>query len=402
MRRTLMLTMLVVTITLTLTGCWNRRELNDLAIALAIGIDKAGDQYMVSVQVVDPGEVASNNRTSTRTPVTLYQAKGQTIFEAIRKMTTVSPRTIYSAHLRMLIIGEDLAKEGIGDALEYMSRYYEHRTDFYIAIARETSAASTLKILTHLESIPANQLFSSLQTSQKEWAPTASITLDQLIMDLVDKGKEAVVTGLRLRGDQEIGQSRSNVEQISSPAQLQYSGLAVFREDKLVGWLNDIESRGYSYIHDDIYNTVGVINCPEGGKMTLEVIRSKTTTKAKMINGKPEIRLGIRTELSIGEVLCNIDLTQKSSIYELEHQGEARVRGFVERTIKEAQENYKVDIFGFGDVVHRAYPAYWKQVEDEWDSIFETIPVEVDVVFNIRQTGTVNNSFMQEFKQKKE
>lgn len=397
MLQRLLVPLMLISLAMMLTGCWNRRELNDLAIAVAIGIDKAENhQYQVSVQVVDPGEVAANNKTMTRTPVTLYQAKGQTIFEAIRKMTTVSPRTIYSAHLRMLIIGEELAKEGIGDALEYMSRYYEHRTDFYIAIARETTAASTLKIMTHLEAIPANQMFSSLQTSQKEWAPTASITLDQLIMDIVSKGKEPVVTGLRLRGNREVGKSRKNVEEIASPAQLQYSGLAVFRKDKLIGWLNQAQSRAYSFIHNDIHNTVGVINCPEGGKMTLEVIRSKTTPKAKLVNGKPEMHLGIRTEVSIGEVLCKIDLTQKSSIYELERQGEEMVSASVERTIKEVQKKYKVDIFGFGEFVHRAYPVYWKQVEKEWDTVFQTMPVKSEVVLKIRQTGTVNNSFMQE------
>jgi spore germination protein KC len=36
------------------TGCWSRHELNDLAIAVGIGIDKTGDQYQVSAQVVYP------------------------------------------------------------------------------------------------------------------------------------------------------------------------------------------------------------------------------------------------------------------------------------------------------------------------------------------------------------
>lgn len=42
-----------------LTGCWSRRELNEIAIALAMGVDKSGDQFKVSAQIVNPGEVAS-------------------------------------------------------------------------------------------------------------------------------------------------------------------------------------------------------------------------------------------------------------------------------------------------------------------------------------------------------
>lgn len=40
--------------TMILTGCWNRRELNELAVVLAVGIDSADGQYEVSVQVAEP------------------------------------------------------------------------------------------------------------------------------------------------------------------------------------------------------------------------------------------------------------------------------------------------------------------------------------------------------------
>ncbi|WMT41390.1 hypothetical protein RE628_02140 [Paenibacillus sp. D2_2] len=42
-----------------LTGCWNRRELNELAIAVGLGLDKDGDKYQVSIQVVNPSEVSN-------------------------------------------------------------------------------------------------------------------------------------------------------------------------------------------------------------------------------------------------------------------------------------------------------------------------------------------------------
>lgn len=95
-KRRLIIIMLLMTIVL--TGCWNRRELNELAIAVGFGVDKDGEQYRFSVQVVDPGEVAANKGgTSGRTPVTMYHMSAPTIFEALRKMTTVSPRKIQFA-----------------------------------------------------------------------------------------------------------------------------------------------------------------------------------------------------------------------------------------------------------------------------------------------------------------
>lgn len=142
---------------LLITGCWNRRELNDLALVVAMSIDKSGDQYMVTLQVVDAGEVSSKIGTSGRTPVITYSEKGKHVFEAIRKMTTETPRKLYFSHLQMLVISEDIAKEGISKSLEFLSRDHEVRKDFFVVIAKEEQAKSILENITSLEKIPAQK-----------------------------------------------------------------------------------------------------------------------------------------------------------------------------------------------------------------------------------------------------
>lgn len=42
------------------TGCWNRNELNELSIVLALGVDKVGDEYEISAQYIDPNSAARN------------------------------------------------------------------------------------------------------------------------------------------------------------------------------------------------------------------------------------------------------------------------------------------------------------------------------------------------------
>lgn len=398
-RKFIMLGMLILVLAVN-TGCWNRRELNELAIEVAMGIDKSGGQYRITTQVVDPGEVAARKGGTGRTPVTVYQATSGTLFEARRKMTTMSPRKIYLAHLRMVVIGEELAREGISEFLDFLTRDHEQRPDFFIVVAKGTSAENVLKILTPLEKIPANKLFYSLQTSEKAWAPTSSVTLDVLISDLVSTGKHPVLTGLEIKGDQEAGESKKNIEEIAAPAQLQYSGLGVFKKDKLVGWLNEAESKGYNYIMDNVKNTVGVIRCPKGGKAGLEVIRSKAVMKGKVKNGKPEADVEIRLEVNVGEVDCkDLDLTQTNTIYEMEARSEQRVKEITEKAIKKAQKKYKADIFGFGEAVHRANPKFWKRIEKNWDQEFVDLPVNVKVDVKIRRTGTVSQSFLKELKE---
>ncbi|WP_338015879.1 Ger(x)C family spore germination protein [Paenibacillus mesophilus] len=341
MVRNLLLLFLSAVLLATATGCWNRRELNTLAIAVGLGIDRAGDNYKVSVQVVNPGQAASRKGESLRSPVVLYRATGASIIEAMRKMTKESPRNIYSSHVRVVVLGESLAREGIGEVLDFMSRDHEFRTDFYIVVARDDEAANLLSIMTSLEKIPSIELFDSLETSQRTWAPSVKVTLDKLISSLTTAGKHAVLTGVRATGDVEAGKTEKNITSLIQKSRLKSAGLAVFNGDKLIGWLDDTESKAYNFLTDNVENTIGYANCPEGGRFSVEVIRSKTIVKGKLAGGAPAIDVNIRTEANVGEVACRIDLTKANSIETLETIGEKTVKEFSKRRSKGCKTNIK-------------------------------------------------------------
>ena len=68
-----------------LTGCWNYRELNDLAIATGIAIDESEDGYEVSVLIAN----AKKAQVSTKegeSQTSGYSEKGKTITEALRNI----------------------------------------------------------------------------------------------------------------------------------------------------------------------------------------------------------------------------------------------------------------------------------------------------------------------------
>ncbi|WP_339245763.1 Ger(x)C family spore germination protein [Paenibacillus sp. FSL R10-2796] len=397
-RRSLLICVLIL-MQIFVTGCWSRRELNDLAIAVGIGIDKIGDQYQVSAQVVLPSQIAGSKGGSPQAPVNLYKATGNTVYEALRKITTVSPRKIYISHLRILVLGEDLAKEGINDVLDFMSRDTDTRNDYFIVVAKDAKAEDALKILTSLEKIPAVRLFSSLESSEKNWAPTSTVTLGTLITELVSKGKNPVLTGVVIEGSVDVGETPNNVETVDSPTELKYSGLAVFKEDKLIGWLNPEESKVYNYLTNKVESTVFYIQCPEGKKVSLDVFEARSKMKGSIHNEKPEISIEQHIESDIGEVQCrNLELTDTKTITELEQIANKKVQNLFKTTIKKVQNEYKSDIFGFGEIIHRSNPQAWKKLRNNWDETFVNLPISVKMDIKIRLLGKVTNSFLEETK----
>ena len=391
------LIIILISIIILLTGCWNRRELNELAIVMGVGIDKWDDQYIVTAQVVNPGEIASNGAKGGKTPVVVYQESGETIFQAVRKITTIAPRKLYFSHLRMLVLGEELAKEGIGEALDFLSRNPELRSDFYIAISKDSEAQDVLKVLTQLEDIPANQLFASLETLEKEWAPTMTIRLVQLLSVLGSDGMNPTLTGVQVIGDVQTGESKKDVEQTDAPTKLKYQGVAIFKKDKLIGWLNEKQSKAVHYVEGKVKSTIGVISCPKGGKVAIEVVRTNADLKTKVKNGEPTGFVNVQIEANVADVECRgLDLTKPKTIYELEKTSDEDIKDIIQSSIEISQEKYQSDIFGFGEALHRSDPDYWKKNKKEWNQKYSVMPVTIKVNMKIRQTGTIGNSPLNE------
>src|SRR5699024_7978709 len=150
-----------------LMGCWDKNELNKLAIATGLAVDKTDDGYQLSVQIVNPGEVSPQANASGTTPITVRSEQGETMYETIRRLSLTNSRRIYTSHLRLLVISEEAAKEGITEILDYLSRDKDFRADFFIVIAKQSKAKDILKIQTITETISANALYTLLETSGK-------------------------------------------------------------------------------------------------------------------------------------------------------------------------------------------------------------------------------------------
>ncbi|WP_063870771.1 Ger(x)C family spore germination protein [Paenibacillus sp. Root444D2] len=378
-----------------ISGCWNRRELNDLAVSVAIGVDKSGKQIMLSNQILNTGAISGKEGgSSSLAPVTLFREKGDGFQEAARRMTTRSTRKIYVGQLQILIFGEKFAKEGVGRALDHISRDHEYRKDFYVVIARGVEAQDILKVLTPLEKTPATKMNASLEVSSKAWGATADVKIDEFTSNIISKGKEAVLSGITLMGDPQTGNDRGNVEKIFSPARLKYMGIAVFKKDKLLGWLNEEESMGYNYTQGKVKSTAVLLTCPnEESHMSVEVLRTKNDTKVIMKNGKPSIKLKIKAEGVVTDVQCPIDLTKPSSILQIEQLTQNKIKASILSVIKTVQTQYKSDIFGFGEEVERSYPKYWEGAKNNWEDIMSTMKVDVQIEMKIKQMFKTSKSF---------
>lgn len=380
---------------LMLTGCWSRRELNELLIVLGVGVDWEDGEYLISFQVVNPSEISAQRKGGERPPSTLFQGRGKTIFEAARSLTAEAPRKVYMGHLQLYVISETLARRGLKDFIDNSFRDNELRMDFNIVVARGTKAENILKLYTPLEKLSSHSMQQSLQTSQKNWAPTVAITLDEVLNKLSEPGFELALTGIKIIGEPQMGESKENVESFLPPSRFRYTGIAAFKEDKLIGWLDQQQSKGYTDITDNLDSTSIDVACGAHKYIGIEVTSSDTKLKTKIQNSLPEIDVQVRAEANIVDRPCNdVDLTDPATIKHLQEEAEKIVQSNIEATVDRAKQ-IKSDIVGFGSQLGKDHPGYWEQVKDDWnDETFPKAKVRYDIQVLIRQTGTIGNSTM--------
>ncbi|WP_337983502.1 Ger(x)C family spore germination protein [Lysinibacillus sp. C5.1] len=395
MKKTILMISLILLISI-LSGCWSKRELNDLALVAALGIDFIDDEYAISVQVIDPSQISSKQTASRQATVVTYHAKGKTVFEAIRKILALSPRKLYFAHVQLVVLGEDLAVDGIRDSIDFLARDQEIRNDFTIIVSQQATAKDILNVLTPIEKIPAKKMLNSLTVTQDAWGSTLEVDVEDLVTKLGVGNQYFVLSAIEIQGDKSLGIDQTNVERIETPVKLKFTGLAIFKEDKLIGYLDEYDSKSFNYLNDNIKSTIEIIACPSDGVLTTEITQSKTTTKGAMKNGSPTINVSIDIVQNVAEVKCDINLTELTTIDWINRQTELSIKKNIDESLHVLQEKYNADVLGFGEAIHRADPKEWKKIKKDWHTIYPNIEVNVKVNVNTQGSGTMQNSKLKE------
>lgn len=397
--RDLKVILVLSTVSVLLTGCWSSRELSELGITFGMGIDKAGDFYKVSLQVVEPSQVASSSQGQggDRVPVTLYVMEGKSVSEVLHKVTTVMSRRIYLGHLRMLIVGEKLARDDIASVMGYFGRERELRTDFYIAIARNAEASDVLSMLTSLEKIPTVEMFFSLETSEQFWSATQGVFLDKLINQLTNEGEALALTGIEIIGDPAKGMKEEMLKRTIPETLFQFTGFGIFHHGQLKSWLSADESKGYNYITGNVRKSSLSMQY-DCGHVDIEVKNARESIKGKVVDGIPHIYLMLRVEGNINSVTCAIDLSNPEVIKEIELAAEKNMIQLLQRTVAK-QKKIKLDFLTFGATLHRQDPKGWKMLKKRDYAYLDDLVVDYKVDYKIRRIGARIKTYNGEIKE---
>jgi len=383
--------------TVLISGCWGKKELTDIAFIIAVGLDKAEDgDYIASFQIVNPGNVAGSAQSGGQgLPVAVYKTKGKDLVSLAKLGSKRVSRRLYFAHTNLVVIGEELAKEGMLDLFDALERDKEFRITTSIVIARNGTAEDLLKILTPIDKIPANKIIKTILFTEKTIGENIDVNVNDVITGFVSPGREPVINGFSIYGDKNIGGTMTNLSSTEPSAYLGANGLGYIKNGKLVDWVTGDNAKTVGFIQNKTRSTS--VQIPWKGKenaIVYSIQNQHTDSKPSLQNGKPSITVNIQSEGIIAQADLPIDLTDPLVLNKLNQQLETAIEEKVLQGIKRAQKD-RYDVFGFGEMFYRKYPRMWNDMKKNWnDAGFKNLQIKVKAKVYIRRSELRNKPFL--------
>ncbi|MFF2908407.1 Ger(x)C family spore germination protein [Paenibacillus sp. NPDC057934] len=377
MRRlsSILLSLIVLSLT---SGCWDNNELDEYGYVQAIAIDQSEDKRIeITTHFYNPSsKMAAGDTASAASKGTNIRTSGETFFEAIREIPAKFGRKAKWDHMRVILIGEQLARSlSIREVLDFFSRDHEPRGTILPLIA-EQSAARFLNIKPFIENTIGQQYKKMETTSAHYSAKTSDIPLYDLAMQLSSPSKTSAIPYLH----------RSSLDN-----EAKISGVALIQDGKMVGLLGEPETETFMMLTGSYRYGVLEFSCMNHAsnqpykKETLEVLTFSSKLTPTVKDDNVFVDVDVAFEGTIGELRCSHLKTTKD-MSRFEQTIKEQVEKQLEHTLTTFKTN-KVDALGIGNQIYRRNPKLWNRLEPTWDQKLARIQFKTNVNVKVLSTG---------------
>ncbi|XEC95107.1 Ger(x)C family spore germination protein [Paenibacillus tarimensis] len=360
------------------SGCWDRREIVDVALVMLTAVDKGNEPgtYRVHAHIADPIQLGGAEQPTAagtaEEPVAHIETEGRNIDELKFKAERMLPRDIETSHRRVIVIGDPLAREGIEDILDQISRSPKNRLSTLLIVAENTEARALIEQEISIETF-GMEFFRELVLRKAH----VTASLKDFFINSTTPGQQPVAVSF----------AKTKANKVS------VSGVAIFKDNKLKGYIKGTEVTA-------LVSTLGgrptgsvTFDAPQGkGDLSAYIYKLKVSPKVEMSQGEPVFTFNVRAYGRIMDNRTSLDLSNPEIIRKLEQSFTAEIERNYRTMFNRLQKKLRVDSIGLGSMIYRKYPKYWKSIEKDWPDLYPNQKVNWNVRGKITSVGAVGPS----------
>ncbi|MCI1965578.1 MAG: Ger(x)C family spore germination protein [Oscillospiraceae bacterium] len=363
----------VILILFTFSGCWNYHELETYSIVSGIAIDKGlnGYKYHITFECIK----MSGGGAGAEIEPLLLEEDGNTFFDTVRSTLRESDKKLYFNHCKIAILSPEIAKAGIKSLIDWVQRDSEPRLTMDLLVSREETAGDILRVKPQSGQILSYQIAGTLDEVTGYYGSSTGVQLYEASDILNTEGISLVLPAIEKKKE-------------ASGETVQFSGGAIFKGDRQIGWLASNSNKYYDMVRDKVKGGLLMTGPTPGSTQICLEIRKSETNVTPVVSGQTvSAQIQVQMKVSYAEQDSEKDELTQTGIDKVEEYAEKTVEYGIESVVKEVQQNDNSDIFGFGSHIYQNNRKEWERLSPKWHEIFKTMKVNVEAEVEIENTG---------------
>lgn len=358
--RNFFILVVIILLMMAFSSSYSALNLDNLAYVLAIGIDTSTtNKLKVSFQF-SKASSPSESGTTEKTPTFVNTVEASSISNAINLMNGYMGKELNMSHCKVIIFSENFAKQGISKEIYTLINDTQVRPSANIIIAKCDSNYYIEETQPQLENLIA-KYYEILTDSVKHTGYVPNATIGDFFNSLVCDTCEpyAILGGISNESSQNpttIDSQKdytikANESSISGETASENIGVAVFKDDKLVGELNALETISFLSIRNQIDNFLISIPDPDNSNLYIDIYvtpTKSTSIKIDTSNGSPYVKIKAKFTGRIYSMETNSNYLDANRLNDISKYCDSYLESVFSNYLYKTSKEFKSDINGFG------------------------------------------------------
>ena len=399
-----LIVILILLFLVAFSSSYNSNYIIKLAYVVAVGIDKSDkNTYSFSFQFTNATS-PSESGNAEKSPSIVNTVEASSLSTAINLMNTYIGKRVNLSHCKVIVISEDIAVNGIANQIYTLMNDTQVRPSTNIVVSKCTAKSYVENSKPILENL-ITKYYDVIASSSKFTGYTSNATLGDFINNLECKtcNPVAILGGLNSENAEnysdlnqnEEDSTKANESTISGKRGSENIGLAVFKNDKLVGELNAVECLSYLNMNNEVEGFYITVPDPENNNEYLDLYLSPqkpVKVNLDIINDAPYIKIDANYTARIYSMKPDAKYLKEDVLQNISNSCNSFLESTFSNYLYKTSKEYKSDINGFGKY---ALSKFWTTHEfdkynwnDNYENCFFDVKVNTNVESSILLTET--------------
>lgn len=346
---------LIIILILSLSGCYDYKEVNNMAFVSAVGIDYKDDEFKITIELL-------NDKTDKDSmQITTYTTEGsdKSLAIAIEEASDEIVKEVNYSHIKLLIISESVAKEKLESLFDFFLRSTYFRENFYIITSLDDDPGNILKTTTKENPIASDAIIKLLENNDYTSNSAILKTFDSVVNEIITEGIDTCFSNIKIEEDNFI-----------------IDGMSIFKDSSFKNKLSNDDATLYNILtsnfyrpifskdYDDKYFSVAIAT----GKVKFELDKQKINISGnltgKIMDNDPRFKIrDLKTLNKLNDDFSEL-LNKK-----------------LEDFFKTLQEN-ESDILGISK-------SYFQKTRKKNNELWKNAQIDTNIKFNINKKGLI-------------